>query len=61
MNATYDWKAITTVKGMREPFVDWYRGTREQAMAAWQRDCADNGVPLDRATVVLLPTEPTGR
>ena len=49
-------RATTTVKGMREPFVDWYHAkSLEEAKLKCDAEAKDCGLPMDeRRTVVYV-------
>lgn len=40
-----DWKVTMRCKGIREPFVDWYQGTEQEARDAHREDCHRYGIP----------------
>ena len=42
------YKAITCVPHINEPFVDWYEAkTEEQARTMWESDLKTYGLPVD--------------
>lgn len=52
-------KSITKVKGVKEPFVDWFHAlSLETAQAMWRSQATAFGVPLQDATVTFTEVDP---
>lgn len=54
-------RATTTIKGVREPLVDWFEsegGSEGDLRQQWCRECQRCGVPVAKATVAFVECDP---